>query len=40
MNTTLLIMAAEETKKTKAESVVKKLSLNGMSSDEILEKLK
>lgn len=32
--------AAEEAKKTEAESVVKKLLASGMSADEILEKLK
>ena len=32
--------AAEEAKKIEAESVVKKLLANGMSADEILEKLK
>ena len=32
--------AAEEAKKTEAESVVKRLLASGMSTDEILEKLK
>lgn len=32
--------AAEEAKKTEAESVVKRLLASGMSADEILEKLK
>ena len=32
--------AAEEAKKTEAESVLKKLLAEGMSADEILEKLK
>ena len=32
--------AAEETKKTEAEDVLKKLLASGMSADEILEKLK
>ena len=32
--------AAEETKKAEAESVLKKLLAEGMSADEILEKLK
>ena len=32
--------AAEEAKKTEAESVVKKLLASGMSAEEILEKLK
>ena len=32
--------AAEEAKKTEAEAVLKKLLASGMSSDEILEKLK
>ena len=32
--------AAEEAKKVEAESVVKRLLVNGMSADEILEKLK
>lgn len=32
--------AAEEAKKAEAEAVVKKLLANGMSADEILEKLK
>ena len=32
--------AAEEAKKTEAEAVLKKLLATGMSSDEILEKLK
>ena len=33
-------LAAEETKKTEAEAVLKKLLDSGMSADEILEKLK
>ena len=32
--------AAEEAKKTEAESMVKRLLASGMSADEILEKLK
>ena len=32
--------AAEEAKKAEAEAVLKKLLANGMSADEILEKLK
>ena len=32
--------AAEETKKSEAEAVVKKLLADGMSADEILKKLK
>lgn len=32
--------AAEEAKKTEAETVLKKLLVSGMSADEILEKLK
>ena len=32
--------AAEEAKKTEAETVLKKLLAEGMSADEILEKLK
>ena len=32
--------AAEEAKKTEAESVIKRLLASGMSADEILEKLK
>ena len=32
--------AAEEAKKAEAEAVLKKLLTSGMSSDEILEKLK
>ena len=32
--------AAEEAKKTEAESVAKRLLASGMSADEILEKLK
>lgn len=34
------IKAAEEAKKAEAESVLKKLLAEGMSADEILEKLK